>query len=345
MEVKSKREVSLKKIVDDLVLTLNEKEIKVINGRFGLGGRRETLSSIGNRLGLSRERIRQIEKNALRKLTEKFTANFSSKVGQIEKIMKSNGGIIVVDDMPAELTDLISNDTIGKNYLKLAMEISGVAEKIDIKNVTFEGYKLKTIKKEQILKTFTLVVSFFKKNNLPYKIDDLIKEDAQIAKIERNMLESAINLSQDIVIAKNNLVGLRSWPSVNPRNVRDKIYYVLKTNGKPMHFKAITEQIREYKFDKKRVVQATVHNELIADKRFILIGRGIYALTDWGYSEGTVFDVLKNILSNAKSPLSIGEVVAEVNKCRKVKKNTIIINLQTKKCFKRTPEGYIYVKK
>ena len=83
---------------------------------------------------------------------------------------------------------------------------------------------------------------------------------------------------------------------------------------------------------------------MIADSRFVLIGRGIYALTDWGYSEGTVFDVLKNILANAKAPLSIGEIVAEVNKCRKVKKNTIMINLQTKKYFKRTPEGYVYIK-
>jgi len=140
------------------------------------------------------------------------------------------------------------------------------------------------------------------------------------------------------------MIGLKRWPSVNPRNVRDKIYYVLKNAGKPLHFVEITAAIAESRFDQKKVVRATVHNELIADRRFVLIGRGIYALREWGYSDGTVYEVIKNILSNAKSPMPVSEIIELVSKSRKVKRNTIVINLQTKKEFKRVGSGYIYQK-
>ncbi|KAJ0762275.1 putative RNA polymerase sigma-70 region 4, RNA polymerase sigma factor, region [Helianthus annuus] len=49
--------------------TLNEKEQKVIRWRFGLeDGKTRTLQEIGDVMGVSRERVRQIELYAFRKL-------------------------------------------------------------------------------------------------------------------------------------------------------------------------------------------------------------------------------------------------------------------------------------
>ncbi len=169
-------------------------------------------------------------------------------------------------------------------------------------------------------------------------------EISAIGQMDENFVLSIVGISNKLITAKNQMIGLAIWPSVNPRNVRDKIYYVLKTSAQPLHFTEITSGIAALKFDKKRVVRATVHNELIADKRFVLIGRGIYALREWGYSDGTVYEVIKNILTNSKKPLSSTEIVELVNKSRKVKRNTIVINLQTKKEFKKVAGGYIYQK-
>jgi hypothetical protein len=106
-----------------------------------------------------------------------------------------------------------------------------------------------------------------------------------------------------------------------------------------MHFEEITKSIKEQKFDHKKVVKATVHNELIADKRFVLIGRGIYALREWGYEVGTVADVIREVLSKTATGLSGEAIIKEVLKRRVVKRNTVLINLKTKSDFKKIEEN------
>ena len=85
-------------------------------------------------------------------------------------------------------------------------------------------------------------------------------------------------------------------------------------------------------------VQA-IHNELIKDPRFVLIGRGIYALSTWGYKKGTIADIIKSILEKSEQPLSREEIVKQVLKVRKVKETTILLNLQNKKLFKKVDKN------
>ncbi|OYW42897.1 hypothetical protein B7Z28_01165, partial [Candidatus Saccharibacteria bacterium 32-45-3] len=113
--------------------------------------------------------------------------------------------------------------------------------------------------------------------------------------------------------------GLTKWPTVNPKNIRDKIYVILADNKKPMHFSDIAKSIK--------------------DKRFVLIGRGIYALDNWGYSKGTVSDIISDVLRKAGEPLHRDEIVKRVLKSRQVKETTILLNLQSKSQFKRVAKA------
>ena len=62
---------SLKSEVRALLLTLNDKERTILNMRYGLDGNKPmSLKEIGLKFGLTKERIRQIEKRALEKLKE-----------------------------------------------------------------------------------------------------------------------------------------------------------------------------------------------------------------------------------------------------------------------------------
>lgn len=82
-----------------------------------------------------------------------------------------------------------------------------------------------------------------------------------------------------------------------------------------------------------------IHNELIKDGRFVLIGRGIYALKEWGYSKGTVSDIIAQVLKTAGEPMHRDEIVKKVLEKRQVKETTVLLNLQSKPQFKRTKKA------
>jgi hypothetical protein len=133
--------------------------------------------------------------------------------------------------------------------------------------------------------------------------------------------------------------GLVKWPTVNPKNIRDKIYVILADVNKPMHFSEIAKSIKDSSFKRKDVTTQAIHNELIKDSRFVLIGRGIYALSSWGYSKGTVSDIIADVLKKSSMPLHRDEIVKRVLKSRQVKETTILLNLQSKPQFKRVAKA------
>lgn len=66
--IKKFMKIDLEKVLD----TLTQREKQVVKWRFGMDdGRMKTLQEIGELMGVSRERIRQIESSAFRKLKNK----------------------------------------------------------------------------------------------------------------------------------------------------------------------------------------------------------------------------------------------------------------------------------
>jgi hypothetical protein len=147
-----------------------------------------------------------------------------------------------------------------------------------------------------------------------------------------SVLVGIMRMSEKLAETDDGMWGLVSWPTVMPKRIRDKVFLVLEKSGKPMHFRDIAEAINKT-YQGKPVLSRTVHNELIGDKRFVLVGRGIYGLQEMGFESGVVSDVIKKILDNANGPLTTDEIVDKVMETRQVKRNTVIANLQNKDLF------------
>ncbi len=331
---------TLQSAIADILATIEQdREKEIINRRFGLSERKETLEQIGELLGITRERVRQLEKAILIRLKIAAEDGKIPAVREVERTiirhLSETGRIARVSD----LADQIVGKPAEQKQRSHVGFISELSSKLTVVNendhyhhavgITEHGDE-KKIKKniDEIVKTIKThgepIEAEILHGKLNYEHPDHVKALASVSKNLANLKD---------------FWGLSKWPAVNPRNIRDKIYVILADNGKPMHFSAIAEHIKKSEFKRKDVTTQAIHNELIKDKRFVLIGRGIYALDTWGFSKGTVSDIITDVLMKAGEPLHRDEIVKRVLKSRQVKETTILLNLQSKSQFKRVSKA------
>ncbi len=331
-----------------LIATLIEKALKVVDQpreqeiitrRFGLNGAKETLEQIGERLDITRERVRQLEKAALIRL------KIASEKGEIEHLAEIEKALI---RNLAESGRISKTQALADHYLEKSANAQEVSNILFIAEISSKLVVIQENDKyhsaianaeygdERKIKTaIDEIVNIIKKNKSPMTLDEL---DAKLSYEHPSQIEAIASISK-LLASLNGIWGLEKWPSVNPKNIRDKIFVILGAKKEPMHFSEIAEEIRKSDFSRKDVTTQAIHNELIKDKRFVLIGRGIYALDDWGFKKGTVADTIAAVLKEAGEPLYRDEIVKRVLEKRKVKETTVLLNLQSKKEFVRVAKA------
>lgn len=330
--------IDIKKAVKDILGTIDrEREREIISRRFGLYDRRETLEQIGERLGITRERVRQLEKAILTRLKGQAEKNELPHINDIEReftrVLHEMGRAARVKVVAGEIADTDEKTVAHVSFLSVLAPSIAVIDENDnyYHGVGIEEHFVKPSFKDQI----DSIVKLIKEHGEPLSIDALYKKTDYGHPDHVNALAT---LSKKLATL-DGMWGLNKWPTVNPKNIRDKIYVVLQSSEKPMHFTEIADSIKDSDFKRKDVTTQAIHNELIKDKRFVLIGRGIYALKEWGYKKGTVSDTITDILKKEGKPLHRDEIVKRVLKHRQVKETTILLNLQGKPQFKRVAKA------
>lgn len=315
------------------------REQEIITRRFGLNGTKETLEQIGERLDITRERVRQLEKAALIRLKISAEKGEIEHLAEIEKALIRNlaesGRISKTKNLVEKYLEKVPTEQDISNLLFIA-EISSKLVVVQENDKYFSAIANAEYGDERKIKSaIDEIVNIIKKNKSPMTLDEL---DSKLSYEHPSQIEAIASVSKNLA-SLNNLWGLEKWPSVNPKNIRDKIFVILGAKKEPMHFSEIAKEIRESDFSRKDVTTQAIHNELIKDKRFVLIGRGIYALDDWGFKKGTVADTITAVLEEAGEPLYRDEIVKRVLEKRKVKETTVLLNLQSKKEFVRVAKA------
>ncbi len=315
-----------------------EREREIITRRYGLFDRKETLEQIGELLGITRERVRQLEKSVMTRLSmaaEQGTVPYITEVqDRIIKVLESLGSVARLSDLAAQL--VTENNREEQSRVAFLAQLSPKLIVIDEDNDFYRSVGIKAVYDEkQLKKQVAKLIEAVKSIGIATPIEAVAKQVG----MQDSKQASALASTSKHLSTLNNTWGLTKWPTVNPKNIRDKIYVILHQSGKHMHFNEIADAIKQSGFRRKDVTTQAIHNELIKDDRFVLIGRGIYALKEWGYEKGTVADIITQVLRDAKSPLHRDEIVKRVLKTRYVKETTVLLNLQGKPQFKRVAKA------
>lgn len=339
-EIRTDTASKLKDAVESVLVRIEqEREREIITRRFGLLERRETLEQIGELLGITRERVRQLEKAILIRLKIAAEDGKLPTIHDVERLLirdlSEHGRASRVQDVAKRLVPEGSNGRV-RAHIAFIAELSPRLAVISENDNYHHALSIKEYGDEKKIKAqVDEIVKTVKQRGEPLTIEELHNA---LSYDHPDHVRALATLSKQLAHLKDRW-GLIKWPTVNPKNIRDKIYVILAENGKPMHFSEIAAAIKNSDFKRRNVTTQAIHNELIKDKRFILIGRGIYALDNWGYSRGTVADIITNVMKEAKEPLHRDEIVKRVLKNRQVKETTILLNLQSKPQFKRVAKA------
>ncbi len=330
------------KTTEEFLAALPKRSREVLERRFGIGKSRErkTLEAIGSSYGITRERVRQIEAHGLNKLKRHELREKRKEVFDFlkDELMK-RGGVSEEDKFLTELAAVPEDKNHVRFLLTLADEVKRLKEDDDFHYRWSADEKL-TESAHQTLKNLHEELA----SSEPVSEKELKNKLSSGAKkvLGEELAEPALSswLSVSKLLGQNKLGewGLIASPHISPRGVRDLAFLVMKKHGSPLHFSETAVAIKKVLGEKAHV--QTVHNELIKDNRFVLVGRGLYALKEWGYEPGTVLDIIRKILTSS-GPLDKEKLMEKVLKERYVKPATILINLQNKNNFKSLADGRI----
>lgn len=337
------------KIVSELrqLLTyLSQKEFEIIHKRYGLDGKEpETLAAVGDKMNLTRERIRQIQNTAIKKLQRAVKSSDLIYLNEfISDLLEANGGVLVESELIKQIKDFFKDDLkLIHNELLLIAELDNDIihehNKVDHKpHYRFKSIKLSQIKEASYhaIKRLKAAQNLLNKTDLCAYISTKLPNEYTMR--SENTIVGCLVLDRRLR-PHGDMFSLLAWRHVNPRTLFDKIAYIFNETNKPLHFREIADKLEVYSFRKAGASIQAIHNELISNPMFVLIGRGTYALKDWGYQEGTVSDVIESILAE-EGPLSLNDLTSKVLQRRKVKEVTVQVNLNSKKdVFQKNQNG------
>lgn len=335
--------INYSQICNRLLDDLDNRSQEIIKRRFGLGQeKREPLQAIGNDHNITRERVRQIENHAITRVKSK--KNILQPVSDLlYNEFKKRAGVAKEDSILSELG--------GDQYRNYVFFFLTIGDPFYRFKETDRFYTFWTINKMMLDLIQEIEKNILSQLSLAKRLVTL-NEIAMPSKLEKeisyNDLPYFLEISKNILKSPDGYYGLSQWPELNPKGIRDKIYVILKKKQKPLHFKELADEVNRFSFSlgkPKKVSYQSVHNELIRDDRFILIGRGIYALKDSGYKPGPAKDLIAEVLREAKTPLSRDEIIQRIKKISLIKESTIISNLNNRNLFSKNKEGKYFLVK
>jgi len=337
---------------NEIISWLSDKEQSIIERRIWLAWDKETLQSIWKSFipPITRERVRQIEETGINKLWRLIkTKLFLDIQAKSKDLLELHGGL------------LLKNKLINVIIKEFSLEHNVNASIIDI--IIQTNNDIKKSKPRLNAKTY-----YFLGNISKPLIDGIYKESLRILRRKKNIMNQeklysliqenlkstfwyisiplidwALDIFDWLVKWEETLIGLSRWKILNPKTLKDKAIYIMKKEKVPMHFVDLSNSITKFLGESVKV--NTIHNELIRNKEFVLIGRWIYALKEWWFIPGTVIDVIINVLEKNKWPMTTDEITDKVLETRNVKKTTIYMNLQNKNIIERVWRNYYQVKK
>jgi len=341
--------IKVSKIIQEILADLSDRQRDIITKRFGLYDKSVTLAKLGGIYDITRERVRQIESLSLDSIKKrKATGDLTFFIQLIKNYLRNAGGLKREDFLLDDLRKMIKapNSPSVDNQLRFLLKTANVFKFSKENNSFYPFWYLDGNAKKKAFSFVNDLIVMLKANKknivIDQKFDDLFSSLVKKNKLTEDVAMNYAGISKKFIKNTYGDFGLAHWREINPKTASDWAHLVLRKERKPLHFTKIASVVNEMRDDKK-IHHQTIHNELIKDNKFVLVGKGMYGLKEFGFIPGTAREVIAHLIKK-NGPMNFEKLLNLILKERFVKPNTVLINLQNRKYFERLGDGRYTIK-
>lgn len=339
------KENSLAEIIQVWLSFLAERQQQIIIWRYGLfDNRPKTLEEIGLQLDLTRERVRQLESKAIRKLKQPSKCRIVQPFVQLmQQIIFAEGGICAETYLGEVLTEAVKiGDIDPSGAVRLLLDThNGFSKLKKMQAWGLSDLPLNLVSEinRNLIKILTAEQAPLSKTDLLIRLKATPLYQKYAAHLNNTFIFACIKINQMIVDTGNESYGLEKWE----RYYQDDIILALRHIGKPAHFSKIAEIINANLPPERHITPRGVHIRLLhRPDLFVWVGlRGTYGLKEWGVERSLSYEeTLAQILQQSGYPLTYQQILAKLPEFRPYYDETsILLTIATNKRFRSFPSG------
>jgi hypothetical protein len=318
--------------IEEVLQLLPERQRNIIKDRYGLwDGIAETLQDIGDKLGLTRERIRQIEDKGLKRLRRVygFRSIKNFVVTKIAVYLSSRAettrGIVSEDEVASAFADDCSTEeaalTIG-----LLRDVNASLFAQQMVEAESGVYCLDKALATEYRTLLEILQGTLERNQKPLSeqtfYQSLSSDSGRtFSEQQIRLLQRILAVSPSVVRLHNGTIALSKWTKFERRDSANVAAAALRLLGRPAHFRELTQKIGTLFPDLGDINERVLHNALVCHReKFVWVKNGTYGLKDWGLARPPyIKDRLIELLSGSGYPLPywhLKEKVLEVCNCK-----------------------------
>lgn len=329
-----------------------ERQRSVIADRYGLwDGIAETLQDIGDKLGVTRERIRQIEAAGLKRLRRVYgyRAIGDFIIQKVSSYLASEPdtrcGVLSEDEAVSALADDCSTEqaALAASFLQdldAPRESLLTRHLVDPEPGVYCAEKRVAAEYKVLLELIELALQQHQKPVSEQRLcDDLAFRSGEALTTRQTALLSRLfAVSPSVMRLRNGTIAFSKWTEFHRRDANSLAEATLRLLGRPAHFREITQKIGALFPDAGSVNERTIHNALVCNQhKFVWVKSGTYGLAAWGLKKPPfIKDRLVELLAESRYPLPFWHVKEKVLEVCNCKEESIRMTLDLNpKLFKR----------
>lgn len=333
--------------------SISERNFQVISNLYGFfDASPKTLRVVSDRYAVSKERVRQIKLNAIRKVSNLKSYNYLMPVlGQIYQFVQKEGGLISESKLSLSRSDIFPElKIIIAPFLRFIFETRIEKScKLPIHFIKeINGYIIEDYSKDSVLGILGKILDILDRESIPLQWNDLfdkLLKSQGFFTVEESLAIAVCSCAADAGILSQGPNG--AWLNQKKKLIREEMIFVTLTHiGEPEHFKVIAK-VHNQLFPENQKTPNSILSVLQAKTDvFARVGRGTYGLLEWGLlKDGNIANTIWRAIKETKTPLSYQEIKTIVLEHWKVDENSIYIALQRDARFKKNKDGKYFLSK